>query len=95
MGRGFRHADVARNNRLINLVAEKAADVFLHHLGQVVAAVIHGQHHPLQFQPGIKTPLDLIDVADQVGNAFKRQIFALQGHDYRVGGDQRVDGYQA
>ena len=42
--RRLRHAHVARDDRLVDRVAHVGAHVGDHLAGQVVAAVVHGQH---------------------------------------------------
>ena len=95
MRRRFRYADVPRYDGLIYFFAEEIADIVFNHLRQIVAFVIHGKNHALQFQFRIKFPLYLIDVADKVSNTFQSQKFALQWHNNGIGGNERVNRNQA
>ncbi len=89
---GYPH--VARDHRVEDPGPEMLAHVEGDELAQIVTAVVHGQHHALQFEPRVQSPPDPLDRAHQLAQAFERIEFALHRHQCRVGGDQGVDGQQ-
>ena len=50
--------------------------------------------HALQLEPRIERALHPLDRAHQLAQPFERIEFALQRHQHRIGGDQRIDRQQ-
>jgi hypothetical protein len=92
--RRLRDADVARDHRVVNLIAEMAAHVGGDQVAQIVAAVIHRQQYPLQREARVERPLHPLDRAHQLRQALECVELALQRHEHPVGRDQRVDRQQ-
>ena len=64
-------------------------------LGQLQAAVIHGQQNPFQLDHRIVQPFDLLDGRHQLRQSFQRIIFTLDWDDYAVTGRKGIQGGQA
>ena len=88
-------ADVAGDDGLVDLVAEEAARVGGDQVGEVVAAVEHGQHDPLQHQRRVEAAFDDVDRAHELADALEREELALKRHQHGIGGDQGVQSEQA
>ena len=91
----FGDADVAGDDGFVDLVAEEAAGIGGDQVGQVVAAVEHGQHDSLQAQAGVEAAADEVDGAHDLADAFQGEELALQRDQDGVGGHQAVQGEQA
>ena len=47
--------------------------------------------HAFDFQPRIAHLADFLNGLHQLGDAFEREVFALNGNENAVGGDQGID----
>ena len=94
MGRRLGDPHIARDHRLIDLVAEMVPDVGGDHFTQVIAFIEHGQHNTLNLKPRIVGLPDPFDGVHKVAQPLERIEFALQRHQHRVGGHQGVEGQQ-
>ena len=63
-------------------------------VAEVVALVIHRQQHALQIEPRVERALHPLDRPHQLAQPFECIEFALQRHQHRIGGDQRIDRQQ-
>src|SRR5579872_927342 len=86
MRRGFRNPHIARNDRLIDLLAQEAAHIGNDLRGEIVARVIHGEHDAVDHQARVQGAPHLIDRREELRQAFEREEFALQRHEHAVGG---------
>ena len=90
----FAESNRPRDNRVEDLGAEMASDARDHLLAQIGSRVIHREDNSFQRQRGVSA--DLLDPLDHLQNfseTFQGQIFALQRHQDRIGGGQRI-GHQ-
>src|SRR5262245_8741646 len=92
--RRFRNAHIARNYRLVDLVAHELPNVGDNLAGQVVARVVHGQHNAMNRQCRIERGLYLLDCFQKLRESFKREELALQWHENRIRRSHRVDRQQ-
>ena len=79
--RGFGNPDVARYDRLVDLVAQYAPDIFRHLFGEIVAPVEHGQDDSLNGEPRIEGALHPLDRFDQLAEPLQREELALQWNE--------------
>ena len=95
VGRRLGDPHVARDHGLVDPVAEEAAHVGRDLLGEVVAAVEHGQHDALELEQRI----ELRRTRSMVRSRWLRPSSAKNSHcsgtSTRVGRDQGVEGQQA
>jgi hypothetical protein len=87
---GFRDADIAGDDRLIHRVPKEAAGIGGNQVGQVVPAIVHGQHDALETECRIEAALHHLDGPDQSADPFKGVEFALERHKHGVRRDQAV-----
>src|SRR6266702_2361712 len=71
---------VARNDRVIDLVAEMTAHVGRDVIGEIVSLVEHGEDDALDFQLGVERAFDPLDGADEMAQPLQCIEFALQRH---------------
>jgi len=71
-----------------------AAHIGRNEVAEVVALVVHSQHDTLQLEPRIERPLHALDRAYQLAQPFERIELALQRHQHRISGHQRIDCQQ-
>ena len=64
-------------------------------LPEVRALVEHRQQHALDVERRIERGADAAHRADEIGEPFEREVFAVQRNQHGVGGDQRVERQQA
>ena len=83
--------DVARDHRVVDQRAQVVPHVGGDLSGQVIASVVHGQHNTLYPEPRIGVGADRLHRAHQLRQALEREELALQRHQHRVRGDERVD----
>ena len=95
MRRRFRDAHVARNDCLVDLLAEEAAHLGRHFVGELGAAVMHGQHHAVNFERWVQARPHEVDGFLELGNPFEREELALHGNQRRIGRRQRVQRQNA
>src|SRR5205823_3491819 len=88
-------ADVARDDRLIDLTGQVRLHIGSDLLGEVVARVEHGEHDALQLQRPVQVGADQLDGAQERAEALQRVVLALQRDQHTIGGDQRVDRQEA
>ena len=94
VGRRLGKPHVAGDHGVVDAASQKAAHVGRDLLGEVVAAVEHGQDHALDLELGIQAAPDPLDGAQQEAQALEREELALQGHQHRLRRDQGVDRQQ-
>ena len=86
---------VARDDGVEDELGEVLAQVALDVARQPRAAVVHGQQHARDREPGVELALDHADGLDQAGEALERVVLGLDRHDQPVGRDERVDRQRA
>ena len=83
-------ADAARYHAAVYALAEVAPDLGHDILRQARPAVEHGHENPLQREIGVcAVRLEPVDQACYHGQALQCVVFALHGHNNRVGGGER------
>src|SRR5258708_1189897 len=87
-------ANVARDRRGKELVAEKLVQLGRDLLREVGTVVEHSQEHALNFKLGIQSGANALDGVKELGDAFQGKVFRLHGDQHRIGGDQRIQGQQ-
>ena len=83
-------ADIPGNYRLKYLVPEKSAQIRSDLASQAGAFVIHREQNTLDFQRGIQGAPNAHQRIEELGNTFKRQVFALDGDEHGVRSHQCV-----
>ncbi|MCY1295774.1 hypothetical protein D9M70_451310 [compost metagenome] len=73
---------MARNERVIDLVAKMGPDITDDLLGEIVARVEHRQHDTLYIQRRIHRSANLIHSFQQLAETFQREELALQRHQH-------------
>ena len=94
MRRRLGDAHVARDDGGVDLVAEHAAHVVNHLVGERRALIVHGEHHTVDKELRVEADPDLLDRAQELRQAFQRKEFALQRHEHGIGRGERIDGEQ-
>ena len=94
MRRRFGHPHIARDDGRIDLLAEHAPHVLDHLVRQASALVVHGEHHAVDLELGVEPHPDLLDRAQELGQALEREELALQRHQHGVGSGERVNGQE-
>ena len=64
-------------------------------VGQLGAAVVHGEQDRGDLQATVQVRLDQLDVVEQLAQPFQRVVLALDRDEHLVAGDERVDREQA
>ena len=95
MARSFTEPDVPRNQRLIDLVPEDRAHFVDDLTREIGPVVIHRHQDAFDGQFRVQGGTDPFDRVDQLGDAFQRQVFALNRNQHRIGGGKRIEGQQA
>src|SRR6188508_3071217 len=95
VARRFGEPHVARDDRAIHLVLEELADVLRDLLSKIGALVIHRQQHAFDVERRIERGAHAPHRADEIGEAFEREVFAVQRNQHAIGGDERVEGQQS
>ena len=94
MRRRFGEADVARNHRAIELVAEMFFELGRDVLRERVARVVHRAKEPFDLEPRVQMRAHLADRLHEIRQTFERVVFALHRNQYGVGGAQAVQRQQ-
>ena len=83
----FRHPDIARYDRLIDLVAEHAAHILRNLFGQAELRRSNMvRTTPCMDSLGLRLALHPLDGLEQLAQALEREEFALQRHQHGIGG---------
>jgi hypothetical protein len=91
MAWGLRQAHIPRDYGLKYVFRKEFAEVGRHLFGQAGSLVEHGQQHAFDFEPRIEALFHAVDCVHERGNAFEREVFALDRNQDRVGRGERVD----
>ena len=95
MARRFAEADVARNHGAEDFLLEELPHVVGDLLAEVRAFVDHREEHAIDVERGVERGADAAHRADEIGEAFEREVLAVQRNQHGVGGDERVQREQA
>ena len=74
---------------------KNCADVGRDLLAQVRPLVEHRQQHALDVERRVERRANAAHRADEIGEAFEREVLAVERNQHRVGGDERVERQQA
>ena len=91
----FGEAHVARDHRAVDLVLEELAHVARHLLAEVRALVVHRQQHAFDVERRVERRAHAPHRRDEIGEAFEREVLAVQRNQDAIGGDERVQRQQA
>ena len=83
-------ADISWDDSLKNLGAKKAAKIGCHLARERSALVMHCQQDALDGQVGIQSAANAHQGVEELRHAFKSEVFALNGDEYGICGDQCV-----
>ncbi len=83
---------IARNYALEDLRSEESAQIGGNLAGKCGALVKHGKQDSFHFKAGVQSAPDAHQGIKQLGDAFKSQVFALNGNKHRTSGHKRVQG---
>ena len=95
VARRFAEPDVARDDGAKHLLLEELPHVGRDLLAQIRALVEHRQQHAFDVERGIERGADAAHRADEIGQPFEREVFAVQRNQHGIGGDERVEREQA
>src|SRR5215510_6496647 len=84
VGRRLGDAHIARDHGVVDLGSHELPDVGDDLVGQIVAAVKHGQHDAVDRQVRIERSLHLLHGLQQLRQTFEREELALQRHQDRI-----------
>src|SRR5579883_2478145 len=90
----FGEADVARDDRAQQLVAEVLGQLRRDVVRQVVAHVVHGAQQALDLELRIEPRAHRLDRVEQARQAFQREVFALDRNQHAVRRGEGVDREQ-
>jgi len=93
--RSLRDADRPGYHGTQYLIGEVLAHLRSNLGGEVGAAVVHGQQNGGDDEVGVQVLLDHLDVLEQLAQAFKCVVLALDGNEYLAGRAECVDREQA
>jgi hypothetical protein len=89
VARRFRDANVPGDHRLVHLVAEEAAHVRRHEVGEALLRLSNiVSTMPCSAREGLKPRPDHLDGAHDLADAFEGEELALERDEYRIGRDQ-------
>lgn len=88
-------ADIAGDDRLVDLGAEIGAGIGRDKLGEIIAAIEHRQDDALKPQRRVEANPYEVNGANKMGNALQGEELALQGDKNGVSGDQAIEGEKA
>src|SRR5262249_1492629 len=88
------HPDTAWHHRVQDQIAEVTADLLRDLVGQPGPRVVHGQQDRRDPYTVVEMGLDQLDVAQQLTQTLQRVVLALDGDQYLVRRDERVDRQQ-
>src|SRR5688572_16381527 len=91
----FGETDVARYDRLEDLLGEELLELRHDVGGQLVAAIEHGEDRAHHFKVRAQAALHEVDGTEQLAQAFERVIFRLHGDEHALGGDETIDGQKS
>src|ERR1700737_1801860 len=94
VARSFGEADVARDDRPIELVAEVLLQIGRDVERQRVSRVVHRTQQALDLQLRIQVRADLADRLHEIGEPYERVVLALHGDEHAVGGAESVEREQ-
>ena len=94
VARRLGQADVPRDHRLEDAIAQVASDLAGDIGRQLRASVEHRQHDALDVEFRVQVVANEIESGQQLGQSFQGVVLALQRDEDRVGGGQCVDGQQ-
>src|SRR5205814_4876099 len=95
MARRLSEAYVARNDGAKNLLLEELPDIVGHLLTQVGPLVEHRQQHAFDVERGVESGTNASDGADQVGQTFEREVFAVERNQHGISRDEGIEREQA
>lgn len=90
----FREPDVAWNDGIEKPVFEIFAERIAYLLRQIGAVVVHGEQDALDGDVGVDGAANALQGGNELGNAFKGEIFGLHGDNQAVCGPEDVEGEQ-
>src|SRR5713101_7711533 len=90
VARRFGEPDIARNNSIVNLVAEVLLQLVGNLLRQEIPGIIHGAQQAFDLQPGIEIGVHSFNRRDQIAQTLERVVFALHRDHHRMRGAQSV-----
>ena len=80
----FGQANIARDHRAINLVAEVIEQLLRHLLRQSITRVIHGAQQAFDFERRVQVRTHFFHGLHQIRQTFQRVIFALHRYHHGV-----------
>src|SRR5260370_15731567 len=86
----FRKPHVERNYALEDLRSEESAQIGGNLAGKCRALIKHGKQDSFHFKAGVQGAPDAHQGIQQLRDAFKSQVFTLNGNKHGPGGHQRV-----
>ena len=95
VARRLAEADVARDDGAKHFLLEELPHVGRDLLSEIRALVEHREQHAFDVERRVERGADAAHRADEIGEAFEREVLAVQRNQDRVGGDERVQRQQA
>jgi hypothetical protein len=87
----FAEPDIPRDDRVVDALEEKCADVSRHLLAQIGALVVHGHQDAGDVERWVEGGADAAQRGNEIGKPFEGEVLAVQRNQYRVGGDECVE----
>src|SRR3990172_2641836 len=95
MTRRLSKTDAARNDGIVDPLAEEPAHLGGHLIREVCPRIIHGQQHPTHLKGMIEVAADQLDGLQELCESLKRVVLALEWDECLRSSRQRVDRQQA
>lgn len=95
MTRCLSEADVARNHRAINHVAENAAHLIHDLAGEIRALVVHRHQDARDLELRVERGTNPLDRVHQLRDPLQSKVLALDRNQHRIRRSQRVQGQKS
>ena len=86
----LRQAHIARDDGLVDLIAEMFKQLIGYLAGQVVTGIIHGAQQSADPELRVIIPADVLNGIQQGRQTLQRIVFALYRYDHGIGSDQGI-----
>src|SRR5437588_1686945 len=93
--RSLAEANVARDDRRIDLLGEMGAHFFGDLSREVHPLVVHRQDDPFDIERRIDGVANALDRRQKLRDSLEREVLALHRHENRIGGGESVDREKA
>src|ERR1035437_10220986 len=88
----FGQTNAAGDDGPEDFILKEVAEVGGHLTGEVGPVVVHGEEDTFDGELVLEGFANAVDGVHEFGDAFQGKEFALDGYEYGIGGDQRIEG---